>query len=456
MHGKSKIKNQKLKLWKPGSRADFLNPSTLLRTSFAFCSLIFAFSSQASGPATSKAPPYEAIAQLKDEEMQLAQEIMKGFPNSDDAYAFMGNVYRMRGNSAEANKFWEKALHINPSRYDLYDNMADVALEKDQPEQAITLWRKALEINPAMFGAHGNIAKALMKLGKQGEAIKELEEEIKISPDSSLSHYLLGRGYLLQQEYEKARKSFEKAVELQPNYTHAHYGLFTAYTRLNQPEKAKEHMAIFNKLKAEDLKTIRDRDGIMDLEIYQKPLAKSYMDAEKLYRAKGNFQKAEQFLKRASELDPQNTLPLEKLGSLYYMTKRMPEALGQFEKISQMDPKNLACYVNIGTISTELRQLDKAERAFGKVIELAPQQSVGYRELARLYLRANVKLLEARKLAEKAVALESLGSNYFVLGWACDMNRDSTGALKALERAMQLEPGNLNYKQAYQHIKSRK
>ncbi len=102
-----------------------------------------------------------------------------------------------------------------------------------------------------------------------------------------------------------------------------------------------------------------------------------------------------------------------------------------------------------------LKQLDVAEKAFRKVIEVAPGLSAGYCELAQLYLKTGRGFPEARELAEKAVALEPSALNYFVLCWACDMNGDSENALKAIVRAIQLDPTNLKYRNVYEHIKSR-
>jgi tetratricopeptide (TPR) repeat protein len=111
--------------------------------------------------------------------------------------------------------------------------------------------------------------------------------------------------------------------------------------------------------------------------------------------------------------------------------------------------------LNIGHLWARLRQTAKAEESFRKVIKLAPELSAGYRELAQLYLQTARALLEARELAEKAVTLEAVAINYFVLSWACDKNGDSANALKAIQRAVQLEPGNPRYKTIYDHIKNR-
>jgi tetratricopeptide (TPR) repeat protein len=140
---------------------------------------------------------------------------------------------------------------------------------------------------------------------------------------------------------------------------------------------------------------------------------------------------------------------------LYYASNHTQEALDLFEKVGQMDPNNPVCYLNIGQVSSRLGMFDKAQKAFLRAVALSPGQPVGYRELARLYLRANRDLPEARKLAEKAESLDEAADNYFVLGWACDLTGDPASALKAMERAVQLAPDNPQYKAVYERIKSR-
>ncbi len=65
----------------------------------------------------------------------------------------------------------------------------------------------------------------------------------------------------------------------------------------------------------------------------------------------------------------------------------------------------------------------------------------------------NRKLPEARKLAEKAVALEKTGENFFILSWACNVNGDRASAMSAIQQAIKLEPGNIEYRQMYEQLK---
>lgn len=406
--------------------------------------------------ASSVLTPEQEIAALKREEMELAERLMRDFPNSVDAFVIMGNVWEGHGDAIEAVRFLKKALEIDPKRPDVYKSIGWFAMQKGQYEQAIAYWRKALEINPQIPDMHNSIAMALMGLGKQRESIEELEKDIQITPNPVFSYFMLGQVYLQQKEYEKARKNYEKAIALRPDYTNAYYGLFTVCTRLKQRAKAQEYMAVFRKLKAEDMKILKDRNDVFeDLVNMRKGASETYMHAGKMYQDSGDLKRAEELLKRATRLSPKNIVCFMKLASLYQMTNQISNALQIHKKISQIEPENPTCYLNIGLFSTQLKRFADAEEAFRKAIALAPNSSTGYRELAQLYLKSERKFPQARELAKKAVALEAIAVNYFVLCWASDKNGDTANALKAIEQAIQLEPDNLRYKQIYKSIKNR-
>jgi len=400
--------------------------------------------------------PEQEIAVLKKEELELAERLVKNYPNSINPIMLMGNLWERHGDATKALEYFNKVLEQDPDRPDVYKSIGWFFMHKEQYEQAIGYWQKALQIDPNIPGVHNNIALALMGQNKQNEAIGQLEKDIQISPRSSFSYFLLGQLYLRQKDYDKSRSNYEKAIEIEPNYTNAYYGLFTLSTRLKQRDKAKEYMAIFRKLKTEDMKVLKDRNkAVDDLIQMQKGAAETYMLAGQMYQAEGDFQKAEELLKRATTLDPNNILCLERLASLYITRNRITDAIPLYRRISEINPKDPICHLNVGILSMRLKQLNNAEKAFRKVIEVAPGFSGGYRELAQLYLRASRGFPEARELAEKAVVLEPTALNYFVLSWACDMNGDSQNAIKAILQAIQLEPANLKYRNVYEHIKSR-
>ena len=401
--------------------------------------------------------PKEKTAALKTEEMQLTQQLLRDFPGSDATLAFVGSVYGQHGNNTKAVKLLNKALELNPNRPDVYNSLGWVAFTKGDYEEAITCWRKALKIDSRPPGLRSSIAFSLMALGRYTEAIEQLENNVQIFPKSVYSHFLLGQAYLQQKDYENAKKHYQTAIGLDQNYVNAYYGLSNAYSRLKQQDKAREYMAIFKKLKAEEMKALKARDKIYDdLVIMRRTVAENQILAARIYRAAGRSDKTEELLQKAITLVPENTIYLTELAGLYSMTNRLSEALQMYKRISEIEPQNPACFLSIGVISARLKRFDDAEEALREVIKLAPEDSSGYRELAFLYLGTKRSYREAKKLAEKAVKLEKTAANYYVLTCACDMNGDRTNALKAAEQAIQLDPDNEEYKQIYQRIKNRK
>ena len=400
--------------------------------------------------------PEQKIAALKKDELELAEKLMKDFPDSTNPIMLMGNLWERHGDATRALEYFNKVLEKDTERPDVYKSIGWFYMNKEQYEQAIEYWQKALEINPSIPDVHHDIALALMGQNKQSQAIVELEKDIRISPRPSSSYFLLGQLYLRQNEYEKARKNYEKAIEIKPNYPNAYYGMFTLSARLRQQEKATEYMVVFKKLKAEEMKALKDEnEAVDDLIDMQKGAAETYLLAGQMYQSNENIQKAEELYQKAAMLNPEDIQCLGKLASLYIATKRIDDAISLYGRISEIDPNDPICHLNIGILSVQIKQLGNAEKAFRKVIEVAPDNSSGYRELAQLYLRAGTGYPHARTLAEKAVALEPTALNYFVLCWACDMNGDSNNAIKAIEQAVQLEPANVKYRNVYEHIKSK-
>ena len=408
------------------------------------------------GPGSSVLTEEENIAVMKKEQMQLAQQLLRDFPGSDATLSLVGSIYEQHGNNTEAVKFFNKALELNPNRADVYSALSWIAFTKEAYEEAITHWRRALEIDANMPGLRSSIASAMMRLGRHTDAIEQLEKNIQFFPKSVYSHFLLGQAYLQQKDYKNAKKQYEASVELDPNHVNAYYGLFTACSRLKLQDKAREYMDVFMRLKAQDRKGLKDRkEAFDDAVTMREGAAKTYMHAGKTYQGQGKLQKGIELMERAAALEPNNTLYLMELASSYRMSKRMEEALQVHKKISEIEPQNPVCFLNIGLISAQLKRFDDAEEALSKVIILSPEESSGYRLLAQLYLETQRNLPKAKELAQKAVAIEATAFNYFLLGWACDVNGDTTKAFSAVKRAVELDPTNPKYQQMLRHIKEK-
>jgi tetratricopeptide (TPR) repeat protein len=84
------------------------------------------------------------------------------------------------------------------------------------------------------------------------EAVPHLEIVVAGDPDSLMGYFLLAKCYSQQGKLPEAVKLLEKAAELDPTDKNVHYQLAQNYQKLNEPDKAREHLAIFQKLYAEE------------------------------------------------------------------------------------------------------------------------------------------------------------------------------------------------------------
>ena len=398
----------------------------------------------------------QEIVALKNEEVQLAEQLMRDFPDLDDSLVIMGNLCYRHGDVIKALEYWNKALQINPKQANVYKSIALSYMKKGQFDDAVAQFRKALEIQPQLADVYVNIGHSLMMSGRPNEAIEALKKEIQISPDADFAYFLLGQAHLQQKEYQKAQEYYEAAIKINPRYSNAYYGLASACAKLGDRDKAKEYSESFKKLKAQERKHLKGRKiKYDDFVETRKSAAMTYINVGRMYREKGNLTKAEELLKQAAGLDPENVVCFLELATVYQIGKQPAKALQMYKKIRDIQPESPVSYLVIGILSAHLKRYDDSEEAFRKLITLAPQKSDGYRELARLYLKTGQNLPQARQLAEKAVALEAIAANYFVFGWACYANGDNTNALPAVKRAIQLDPGNKQYPLLYKQIQKR-
>jgi tetratricopeptide (TPR) repeat protein len=408
----------------------------------------------APGPVNSVLTPEQEVAALKKETINAAIQLTKDFPKDAEAFFLLGFVYRNQGNSEKAVMYWERCVELDRNHTKAYHGMGEVALDKGEYEKAVELWQRVLEIDPRLPGVYNSLAGALMCLGKTEESIKAFQKDIEISGQSVHSQFMLGKQYQLLKEYERAGKCYEAVIKMAPGYTQAYHGLATVSERLGQKDKFEKYMEKFRKLKAEEMKVLKERDSAFDdLASVRQSVAQALTDVGQLYSLRRSSAKAEKLLQRAATLDAKQPECRILLTSLYQQDGKVTQALELHEQLAMIEPHNAVHHGNIGVLSVQLQRYDRAEKAFRKAIELAPKQSFGYHYLAYLYLITNIKPPEARKLAEKAVALEKTGKNFFILGWACHVNGDRASAMSAIQKAIKLEPGNNEYRQMYEDLK---
>ena len=392
--------------------------------------------------------------ELEKEQLDVAEKLLKRFPNDLGAILLMAGVHCGQGNSVEAMKYWQQALRRAPRDPNIYYQMANYTMRRGKIQEAVPLWRKVLQLAPKTPRIHGKLASVLMEQGHIHEAIAELEKEIEISPQSNFGHYLLGRAYLQLKEYEKAKDNYEKALKIKPKSINSRFGLATTYARLGEKEKSQE---ILQKLKNRDTElseAVRsEQQWATDVhDSTRQGMASTLAGAGRIWSQHGYAWQAEKHWRRAAKVAPKDTACRLALLSFYEQNGRAAEALSICEQLIEIAPQNPNFYLKQGILYTHIERFDEASSSFQSLIERWPKQAAGYRLLAELYVVRDHKLPEAKTLAAKAVQLEPTAINYFVLGRACKKNDDQADAIKALSEAVRLDPESATYQKQLKRI----
>jgi tetratricopeptide (TPR) repeat protein len=167
----------------------------------------------------------------------------------------LGVAYMNQGKSAEAQKYFERALAAEANFAQARLNLGISLLAQQKLEQARTALEaassKLLEDSYAWY----NLGLAYKDSAEPEKAIAAFQHVEKIAPDEPDAFYF--EGFLLSQlqKYDEAIVAFKKALEIAPYHASAQFGLARAYQRKGDADAAREGMKRFQKLTSEHLGT---------------------------------------------------------------------------------------------------------------------------------------------------------------------------------------------------------
>jgi len=243
---------------------------------------------------------------------------------------------------------------------------------------AVTWLKRASEENPDDREAVQLTGLSLYLAGKPNDAIPYLEKVQVWYPSANVdAAYILGVAYLQTKQYPNARAAFAKMFQV-PSESAAAY-LFTARLLLRF-----------------DFAPI-----------------------------------AEEYGKKAVQLDPKLPLAHQLLGELYLYQSKIPEAVAQFEQELALNPGNPAAYYKLADAYSRIQKFDEAEKLLQRSIWLDATSTGPYVLLGKVLLKKGETQLAVRAL-QRAISMDPnnnishhlLGQAYRDLGRGEDADRE--------------------------------
>jgi tetratricopeptide (TPR) repeat protein len=254
-----------------------------------------------------------------DRASELAAQVVKGDPRNVRGLQLLGNIEFAQGNFAAAADHLHTALGLQGD----FDTAYSLAL--------------------AYLSQH--------KLAETKLLFDELLNDMGSTPEL---HVLLGRAYRETGYLEHAIREFKKTIELDPRYPRVHYYLALAYLAQGEKESFPTALPLFEQ----------------ELGINPKEFFSTFFLGV-IYLENRDFAAAEEYLKRAAQLQPENPDPLLYLGQAYYEANHPELAIGALKKSIDVTTEP----------SRNHYQVSKAHSMIGQILIKTGKQDEGEAQL---------------------------------------------------------------------------
>jgi tetratricopeptide (TPR) repeat protein len=111
---------------------------------------------------------------------------------------------------------YRRAIKIKPDSAIAFNNLGTAFKDLGNPEAAIECYRKAIGINPAYAEAYGNLGNVLHESGRFERAIESCRRALELNPAYAEAHNNLGNILKDIGQHEGALASFRKALAIDP------------------------------------------------------------------------------------------------------------------------------------------------------------------------------------------------------------------------------------------------
>jgi len=392
----------------------------------------------------------------QEEVIRQIQNFLKVYPEFAQAHNDLAVIYYRIGNTLMALAHHEKAHKLDPLNITFRKNLADFyAVELDWADEAIHIYLDILKDNP--FDVE-----SLTALGTISERAGRREQ----------ANQYFARAHQLDPLAKSAREALQLIGDGTPPVRQLPPTQEVPYAPLTPPPY--QPPVSPEKLHAQAIQAATEGQGQVAIELLEELVrqypqyAVAYNDLGVLYQQAGNLQLARQHHEQAIAVAPADARFLKNLAELLAVgCKCYEDALRVYLKLLAADPRDVETLQGLAYICIETGKLDDAKTFLENILAVQPwnndaRQSLEslsepppspqYRSAADLHADASRhaaenRLEEAKLLLQELVQLypdSALGHND--LGVIRYRLGDVEGARRDYERAVELEPLNMNFK----------
>lgn len=300
---------------------------------------------------------------------------------------------------------------------------AKLYLQEDQPTRARQQLEKALVTAPDDPQVHYLLGRALGMEGEYRAMAAALDESARLSPKFATEIGDMRRYYWVQEhnrgveqmtagDLANARVAFETATIVNPDSLQSWLNLAGVLYQLGEHDASIATYQQVAALQPGDSRVLSNL-GIIALQERRYEVARDafarlvqarpeefggYVNLGMVRERMGDSAGAEESLRRAVSLAPDEPLARQALGNFYWNEERFPEAREQYIRAVELDSSDVDGRFNLAMVHLRLEEDDAALPLLQQLSEETPDNGIVWQQLSYIYARKDMG--EERRAAQ--------------------------------------------------------
>ena len=327
-----------------------------------------------------------ALSRDMDGALADVDGIIKDAPKLPEALQLRGELLLALNRPDEAISAFEALIAEKPTELGAHQTLVGLLLRQnklDVAQNKLNVMRKALGNHPLVvyLQAYVNV-----RNGKYDQAYEGLQQVLRVAPDYIPALMLISTIQLQRQAFVEANENLSKVVDRVPNSALARRLLVSSLIGMREPARALEALQPLLKDRVEDV-------VVLNL-------------AGQVYAMNSDFARSKEYFGRAAAVDPKNAQYRTRLGVSRLAGGETEQAFHDLEAASALDPADIQADITLIMAHLRRNEIAKAKEAVQSLEKKSPNDPVTY----------NMK------------------------GGVLLASKDSAGARKAFNKAMELKP----------------
>jgi tetratricopeptide (TPR) repeat protein len=352
------------------------------------------------------------------------------------AWGELGMVYQAHHLQGLARECYNQARRLAPREFRWHYLLAYLYQETGAYPEALDAYTQALVLDPDYLPVRLRRGQTSLALQETGPAIEDFEAVLAAQPAQPAALAGLGQAALQQQRYADAIRYLEAALAADPSADRLHHPLAMAYRHEGDISAARRHLV------GQGRTPPSIADPLLADMAARSRSAQYYLERGYAAARSGRHARAVEEFRQAVVFNPEDPAARVSLGQGLLQIGETDLALIEFDAALARDPRHAAARYRRGTVREARGDDSGAAEDYAVAVASDPDYLQARLRLADALMRLARYDEAARAYAEADAPPDQSAFFAYREALARLADGDCAGAIPALEKALEVLPGN--------------